>query len=153
MAWQFCLTNTCFALLPTVYSSMVPGNLPSQLEILSTGQTYYQTVRSFVEEDEVCLFLGFKPGDWTQYNRPYKVVLHVQLLCNWFPQDPLTILILFITEQSKSDLARTCVPFLAAYGVHLPHPYMYRPVHSCCRSGYSQNVQPSLPCFISCNST
>ena len=25
---------------------MVPGNLPSQLEILSTGQTYYETVRS-----------------------------------------------------------------------------------------------------------
>ena len=24
------------------YSSMVPGNLPSQLEILPTGQTYYQ---------------------------------------------------------------------------------------------------------------
>ena len=23
---------------------MVPGNLPSQLEILSTGQTYYETV-------------------------------------------------------------------------------------------------------------
>ena len=25
-----------------VYCSMVPGNLPSQLEILSTGQTYYE---------------------------------------------------------------------------------------------------------------
>ena len=42
MAWRFCLTNTCFALLPNVYSSMVPGNLPSQLEILSTGQNYYE---------------------------------------------------------------------------------------------------------------
>ena len=37
------LTNTCFALLPMVYSCMVPGNLPSQLEILYTGQTYYET--------------------------------------------------------------------------------------------------------------
>ena len=46
MAWRFCLTNTCFALLPSVYSSMVPGNLPSQLEILSTGQTYYGTCTS-----------------------------------------------------------------------------------------------------------
>ena len=43
MAWRFCLTNTCFALLPTVCYSMVPGNLPSQPEILSTGQTYYGT--------------------------------------------------------------------------------------------------------------
>ena len=40
---KFYLTNTCFALLPNVYSFMVPGNLPSQLEILSTGQTYYGT--------------------------------------------------------------------------------------------------------------
>ena len=43
MAWRFCLTNTCFALLPIVHSLVVPGNLPSQLEILSTGQTYYET--------------------------------------------------------------------------------------------------------------
>ena len=43
MAWRFCLTNTCFASLPFVYPSMVPGNLPSQLEILSTGQTYCET--------------------------------------------------------------------------------------------------------------
>ena len=35
--------NQAVALLPIVYSSMVPGNLPSQLEILSTGQTYYET--------------------------------------------------------------------------------------------------------------
>ena len=41
------LTNTCFALLPNVYSSMVPGNLPSQLEILSTGQNYYETQIQF----------------------------------------------------------------------------------------------------------
>ena len=27
-----------------LYSSMVPGNLPSQLEILSTGQNYYGTL-------------------------------------------------------------------------------------------------------------
>ena len=36
---------TCFT--DMLYSSMVPGNLPSQLEILSTGQNYYGTrVRS-----------------------------------------------------------------------------------------------------------
>ena len=29
--------------MPNVYSSKVPGNLLSQLEILSTGQTYYET--------------------------------------------------------------------------------------------------------------
>ena len=32
---------TCFT--DMLYSSMVPGNLPSQLEILSTGQNYYGT--------------------------------------------------------------------------------------------------------------
>ena len=32
---------TCFT--DMLYSSMVPGNLPSQLEILSTGQNYYET--------------------------------------------------------------------------------------------------------------
>ena len=32
---------TCFT--DMLYSSMVPGNLPSQLEILSTGQNYYDT--------------------------------------------------------------------------------------------------------------
>ena len=31
---------TCFT--DMLYSSMVPGNLPSQLEILSTGQNYYE---------------------------------------------------------------------------------------------------------------
>ena len=32
---------TCFT--DMLYSSMVPRNLPSQLEILSTGQNYYGT--------------------------------------------------------------------------------------------------------------
>ena len=32
---------TCFT--DMLYSSVVPGNLPSQLEILSTGQNYYET--------------------------------------------------------------------------------------------------------------
>ena len=32
---------TCFT--DMMYSSMVPGNLPSQLEILSTGQNFYGT--------------------------------------------------------------------------------------------------------------
>ena len=31
---------TCYTTM--LYSSMTPGNLPSQLDILSTGQTYYQ---------------------------------------------------------------------------------------------------------------
>ena len=34
---------TCFT--DMLYSSMVPGNLPSQLEILSTSQNYYETDR------------------------------------------------------------------------------------------------------------
>ena len=58
MAWRFCLTNTCFALLPNVYSSMVPGNLPSQLEILSTGQNYYES--------------PFQPGRATSDDRSHK---------------------------------------------------------------------------------
>ena len=32
---------TCFT--DMLYSSMVPGNLPSQLEILSMGRNYYET--------------------------------------------------------------------------------------------------------------
>ena len=32
-----------FHLLLTCYSSMVPGILPSQLDILSMGQTYFET--------------------------------------------------------------------------------------------------------------
>ena len=31
---------TCFT--DMLYSSMVPGNLPTQLEILSMGQNYYE---------------------------------------------------------------------------------------------------------------
>ena len=38
-----------------VYSCMVPGNLPSQLEILSTGQTYYET-------KSLALFQAYSPG-------------------------------------------------------------------------------------------
>ena len=35
---------TCFAAM--VHSSMVPGNLPSELETWSTGQTYYQSAQN-----------------------------------------------------------------------------------------------------------
>ena len=57
MAWRFCLTNTCFALLPNVYSSMVPGNLPSQLEILSTGQNYYENSLTRIEAKSLLLLV------------------------------------------------------------------------------------------------
>ena len=51
MALQHCLTDLCsnhftlccYVVCFTDYSSMVPGNLPNQLEILSTGQTYFET--------------------------------------------------------------------------------------------------------------
>ena len=33
---------TCAGFTDMLYSSMVPGNFPSQLEILSTGQNYYE---------------------------------------------------------------------------------------------------------------
>ena len=35
-----------FCFTAHLYSSMVPGNLPSQLEILSTGQTYYEAAHA-----------------------------------------------------------------------------------------------------------
>ena len=37
---------TCFT--DMLYSSTVPGNLPSQLEILSTGQNYYDTFPAII---------------------------------------------------------------------------------------------------------
>ena len=37
---------------------MVPGNLPSQLEILSTGQTYYETLLTWALADMALDFYG-----------------------------------------------------------------------------------------------
>ena len=43
MAQQTCATILhALQYIYVIYASMVPGNLPSQLEIMSTGQAYYR---------------------------------------------------------------------------------------------------------------
>ena len=43
MSLHYGLTDLCGNHCTDIYSSKVPGVFPSQLEILSTGQTYFST--------------------------------------------------------------------------------------------------------------
>ena len=58
---------TCFT--DMLYSSTVPGNLPSQLEILSTGQNYYEPMCAWSKlaaqhvNDFLCLLPALR-NDW-----------------------------------------------------------------------------------------
>ena len=65
---------------PSMYSSMVPGNLPSQLEILSTGQTYiYQqhqaTLLTACHIHHAYASCG-NPGLQTQFSFSFHIVMH-----------------------------------------------------------------------------
>ena len=60
--YTFKLKHRCiqeFDAIYRKYTPMVPGNLPSQLEIMSMGQTYYQITRRCLQETPT-------PESWRQ---------------------------------------------------------------------------------------
>ena len=62
---------------------MVPGNLPSQLEILSTGHTYYQTkFASFMEQYPSRILFAIPALE--RYQKVLKVLLHMVYVTQLF---------------------------------------------------------------------